>query len=157
MTTFRDAILPALDTIRGIPDTLGLRRFTVTSVVRTWSGTRVGLGTNTDAPSKMSVSLGNAKIRVRQLSQKEIVASGGFYADQDLRIGPITPPYTGSAGDNNSIGIFDPEPSGGAVELFFHIEGPEMPAGGLWMKKISQTVTLPLHFEFVVRHTGERP
>lgn len=157
MTTLRDALLPALDQIRGIGDTLGLRRFTVTSVVRSWSGSRVGLGSNVDAPKQIKLSLGNAKVRVRQVSQKEIVASGGFYADQDLRIGPITPPYTGSGADNSEIGVFDPAPNGTPVEFFFHIEGPEMPSGGLWYKKISQVLTRPLHFEFVVRNTGETP
>ena len=157
MTTFRDAILPALDTIRGIGDSLGLRRFTCSTVLRVWSGARVGLGSNVDSTKEFRLSAGAHRVRIRQLSSREIVASGGYYSDQDLKIGPITPPYPGSDADNSTIAIFDPTPDGVPAEYWFKIEGDGIPSGGAWYKKLTQTTTRPLHYEVIVRNTGETP
>lgn len=155
--SLRTGLLDVIDAVRGIPGALDLRPYKVTVRVRTWTGTRPGIGADTDVDKAIWVDAGSHKPRVRQLTQREIIASGGAYQDQDLRIGPITPPYTGGAANNTATSIFDPSPGGTPAEIFFKLEGPGMAAGGSWFKRISGDVTRPLHYEFVVRRTGEVP
>ena len=160
-------LLDLVDDLRGIPGELGLRPYKVSVVVRTWSGSRPGVdaSTSSDAPKVIGVDVGTQSPRVRQLTQREIIASGGAYNDQDLKIGPLTPPfvvtgdapYQGATADNSSANIFDPPTQIAATEVFFKIEGRNMPAGGRWYKKIGQDLTRPLHYEFTVRNTGETP
>jgi hypothetical protein len=155
--SLRDDLLGVLDAVRGIPDDLGLRQYTVTVRVRTWSGSRPGVdaSTATDVDTPIWVDAGTHKPKVRQVTQREVIASGGIYSDQDLRVGPITPP--GPSSDNSDVTVFDPVPGAEPIEIFFKIDGPGMAAGGSWFKKFSQDVTRPLHYEFVVRRTGEIP
>jgi hypothetical protein len=160
VVTPRNLLLPVIDKIRGLPGLFGLRLYSISIVVRTWSGSRPGVdqSTSSDARSPLTVDLTKFNIKVRQLTAREIIASGGDFNDQDLKVGPITPPYQGSTADNDAISIFDPLPTASATELFFNVQGPGFQrAAGAWFKKISQDVTAPMHYEFVVRHTGETP
>jgi hypothetical protein len=155
--TLRDALLPAVDAIRGIPGQLGLRLYTVQVFQRIWSGPRVGLGTNFDVATGVKVDLGIYQTKVTQLTQRDVVASGGFYSDQDLQVGPITPPFAGSFADNDAISVFDPTLVTAPTEILFNISGPGMPAGGGWFKKISQDVSKSFRYTFIVRRTAEIP
>jgi len=161
MTTLRDDLLDVADSIRGIPDELGVRLFKVSIRVRTWNGSRPGVdsSSSSDTNTYFWVDGGCHRIRVRQLTQREIIASGGLYTDQDLRIGPITPPYPGprSPANNSAYSIFEPAPNGSPVEIFFKVEGPGMAASGSWFKAIKTDVTRPFRYEFVVQRTGEVP
>jgi hypothetical protein len=158
--TPRNLLLPVVDKLRGIPGIFGLRLYAVSLVTRTWSGSRPGVdaSTSSDATAPMTVDLTKFNIKVRQVTSREVLASGGDYRDEDLKVGPITPPYQGSTADNDAIAIFDPPTATAATELFFNITGPgfQRPAGA-WFKKVSQNVTAPMHYEVVVRHTGETP
>jgi len=89
MATLRDGLLPAIDSLRGIPNTLGFRRYTVTLRSRTWGGAYPGeLGTtNTDVDI-------NPPPRVRVVTTQEVASSGGTYRLGDFRIDAITPRYT---------------------------------------------------------------
>jgi hypothetical protein len=155
-STLRDALLPAVDIIRGVPAALGMRLHTVQVVSRSWSGARIGLGTKTDTTTGVKIDLGIYQTKVRQVTERDIVASGGLYSSMDLKVGPITPPYAGSAADNDAISVFDP-PVGTNTEVFFNIQGPGMPTGGAWFKKVSQDVSRPFRYEFIVRKTAEVP
>lgn len=152
-----DGLLPVLDKVRGIPAALGLRPYTVSIFKRTWSGSRVGVGTATDTVTGELVSLGTYNPRVRAVTTREIIASAQLYAEQDLRIGPITPPYAGSSADHNAFSDFDPTPVASPVQLWFKITGPGYPAGGAWFRKVSQDTTDVFAYWFVVRKTGEIP
>jgi len=155
MTTLRDALLPVVDRVRGIPGLLGLRLFVPTILVRVWSGQRVGLGTNTDTSFSLKTSLGLFPIKARVLSEKQIVASNGVYQDQDVELGPITPPYTGSTLDNDAISVFDPVPGTSPTEVFFNLTGPGYPGGGAWFKKVGQRTDRNFRYMLVVRKTAE--
>jgi hypothetical protein len=156
--TLRQALLPVIDRLRGLPDSLGLRLYAVQIVVRTWSGSRAGLGGNTDTATGLKVDLGVHNIKVVQVTQQDVIASGGLYSNQDLKVGPITPPFPGSAKDDDAIAIWDPVPVLGApgAEVFFFITGPGM-LGGAWFKKVGQNVTKNFRYEFTVRRTAEIP
>ena len=159
-----ERFLKALDKIRGIPGRIklrdeGLRLYTVAIRVKTWDGSRPGVdnSSSTDADSTFWVDAGTHRPRVVQVTQRDIIMSGGAYQDQDLKVGPITPPYRGGAADNSAIGIFDPSPTGQAVEIFFNVQGPGMATGGTWFEKFTMQNTRPFRYEFVIRRTGRVP
>lgn len=156
-SNLRDALLPAIDIIRGIPGALGMRLFTVSVFSRTWTGSRVGLGTNNDSSTGVKVDLGVYQTKVRQLTQKDVVASAGLYSLQDFEIGPITPPYVGSVADGDAITVFDPALGAQPTEIFFNIRGPGFPATGGWFKKKGQDVTKSYRYMFTVSKTSEIP
>jgi len=159
-----ERFLKALDKIRGIPGRIklrdqGLRLYTVSIKVKTWTGTRPGVDTSTatDADSTFWVDAGKHKPRVVQVTQRDIIMSGGAYQDQDLKVGPITPPYRGGTADHSAITVFDPLPNGSPVEIFFLVQGPGMAVEGSWFEKFQMTVTKPFSYQFVIRRTGRIP
>jgi len=95
MMSFRTDLLPTVDLIRNKrgpgAGNFDIQTVKVDIVQRVWSGGRRGLGTVTET------TLANLpqKIKVRVLTTKEVAQSGGTYQMQDLRVGPITPAYTG--------------------------------------------------------------
>jgi hypothetical protein len=158
-TTPRNLLLPVVDKLRGIPGLFGLRLFTVSVVTRTWNGSRPGVdsSTSSDTTTGIKVDVGTYQTKVTQITTRDVIASGGIYTDQDVRVGPITPPYTGSAQDGDAITVFDPAPGVAPAEIFFNIKGPGYPTAGAWFKKLSQDVTRPMHYEFVLRRSAETP
>src|SRR5579859_1672156 len=128
--TFLQDILPDLDDIRGIGDELGLRLWKVSIRKRAWTGTIPGDGTKTDVDTQLlnrSADGTKRPVLVRLLKRDEVVASGGLYADRDIKVGPITPPYPaqlfqgpGGYGDQ----AIDPAPTNTPTELFWFVSGP---------------------------------
>ena len=156
----RDLLLKPIDIMRGIPGIMGVRLYTVAIIVRAWTGARPGLGSPTDATHGVKVDVGIYQTKVAQVSAKDAIASGGLYTNQELKVGPITPPYTGSTADNDAIAILDPpEPSPGtSQEVLFNIQGPGFPTAllsngyaGAWFEKVSSNYTRYFRYEFIVR------
>lgn len=153
--------LADLDEIRGIAGELGLRVYSVTLQVVTWSGSRAGQGTKTTAP----ISLTNTAplsgdpappVRVRQLSRKEVIASGGLYTDRDFKVGPITPAfaatiaqYGGGYGDQQ----IDPAATSTPTELVWSVTGPSLPIGGASFSKVGEDATA-MHYFVILRQSG---
>ncbi|WP_437767177.1 hypothetical protein WMF27_20545 [Sorangium sp. So ce281] len=137
----RTAFLPILDKYRGMLDTVwDLRRYDVVVRINTWTpGTLPGAQGSTKGPVDTPLLVNGGRVKVEQLTQRDIIASGGLYQDQDLKIGPLTPPYTNAqglpAGTNPTV--FDPVISGSNTEVLFKITGPGYPTGA-WFKKIGQ-------------------
>lgn len=155
MATFRDALLPVVDQIRGIPAQLGLYRFTVTVRVRTWVGGRPGTrgATSTDVDTSIKIGGGKYDPKVAKLSSKDVVASSGKYTDADLKIGPLTPAYTGGGVTTDMI-----NPSYvGNTEVFFKISGPGFPTDGAWFKRIGDETAAAFHYYVIVRQVGAAP
>jgi hypothetical protein len=155
--TIRDQYLALLDKYRGQLNTIwDLRRYDVSVRVNTWApGTLPGgpgaTKTHVDTPL---VVAGGARPKVEQVSQRDVIASGGVYQDLDLRIGPITPQSAGfPAGVAPST--FDPAIAGSNVEVLFKITGPGFPAGA-WFKKVGQQLAANFGFYLIVRKTGEQ-
>src|ERR1700730_9731962 len=120
--TFVPTILPALDQVRAIGGLLGLRVYTVFVRRRQWSGNRVGLGTSVDNNGGPDIQLtdgtppiGPQPVRVRNVSNKDITASGGPYRDRDLKVEPLTPAYLATIFPAGGFGdsTIDP-PQGGS-------------------------------------------
>jgi hypothetical protein len=154
--TLRDALLPLVDGLRGLPGLFGLRLHVASILVRTWSGPRVGEGVSTDVTSGLKIDRSLANVKVRNVRQHEVIASGGLYTDQDLVVGPITPPYTGSTLDNDAIAIFDPPVTGIPTEVLFNVQGPGYSAAGDWFVKFSQRTDQPFRYMIWLRKTGQQ-
>lgn len=151
--TLAEDLLPDLEEIRGIPDgDLGLRPFTVSVLVRTWSGARVGLGTKTDVTTVLTNDQGKARVRARSLTAKDVVASGGLYSADDWRIGPMTPPFPGGGVNQSTT---NPPVSGAQTEVFYRIDGPGM--AGVWFKRKADERDSALRHMVIVERTATTP
>ena len=153
MTTVRDAMLPILDGFRGQLDTTyGLRRFDVLVRVVTWSGGQIGAGTKivTDTP----LLVGGGRPKVVHIRTRDVIASGGLYAEEDLRLGPLTPPDSTGAG-GTQIGVFDPPVGASPAEVLFRLTGPGTSPTGDWYRKVSQETWGNFRFSLVLRKTGQ--
>lgn len=155
MPTPREVFLPVLDLYAGALDTVwGLRRYDVAIVVNTWSGALVGQGTKTQVVTPLVVA-GGARPGVVQLSQRDVLASGGLYQDLDFRIGPLTPVSPGFPAIGVDPTLFDPAVIGPSTEVLFKLTGPGMP-NGAFFKKVDQNVAGNFGFSITVRKSGEQ-
>ena len=155
--SFTPTVLPALDALRSIGDVLGLRPYSVFLLVRTWSGGRPGLGTMSDDALLQMVNTDQNgvahPVQVAQLSRKDVIASGGAYSDQMLRVGPMTPTYTGGGFSSSQL---DPTPTGAATEILWKVTGPALPSEGAWFTKIAEEASA-LHFFVTLKRTAVKP
>lgn len=152
--TFRESLLPSLDWVRAIPGMLGLRLFRASVRVTSWSGSRIGIGTKTILSERvLTVGHGTQNVKVRQLTQKDVIASGGKYTTQDFKIGPMTPEFLGGG---VPVEWLDPVQRPEAVEIIYLIEGPGLPAGGGRYQRIEDETTRSFHSNVIVRHTGQQ-
>lgn len=151
--SFRTDLLPDLDTIRGIPGELGLRRHSVIVRVKTSSGTRPGVvgATTTTVDTPLKVGNGSQNPKVKEINVRDVVASGGLYAAGDYRIGPVTHAW---AGGGVATATVDPATTSTGREVFYLIEGDGMPTGGALCKRISDETLPNFHINIVVRRIG---
>ena len=143
-----------LDYARGYGGRLGLRPFTVTMRVRTWSGSVPGEGAPTDVDTVITVAGGTQPVKCEQVSSRDIFASGGLYTDADWKVGPFTPLYSGGGFDATS---FDPPVGGQPTEVFWILKGRDLPPEGALHEKIGSTRDSALHYYIVLRATGRTP
>lgn len=95
MATFREAFAPTLDAIRtGIPSAFGIRTVELKVRVKDWSGSAVGKGTKTVTDTVIAGPGGN-RYKIKEVTSKDVLASGGKYQAGQFKVGPITPPYAG--------------------------------------------------------------
>lgn len=154
--SIRDAFLPVLDTYRGWLDAgWGLRQSSVLVRVISWKIAGVD-ATVPGAPGAVKTSVDTdltvdgKRPKVEQISQKMIIASGGLYQDQDLKVGPITPSFNGGG---FSADVLDPAMNG-SREIHFKVTGPDSPDGA-WYKKIGQEVVYGnFHYHLILRKSG---
>jgi hypothetical protein len=86
--TLRDDLIPVVDEMRELVDDLGLRRNTVETRLRTWSGGELGLGTPTDVDTEL-----DPKPKVAEPSPWLLESSGGKYESGDLIVSRISATY----------------------------------------------------------------
>lgn len=102
MATLRDAFLPVVDALRGLPGQFGVRRYAVTLRRRIWSGTYAGDGTPTNqdlviAPlPRVRNQFSSANLSPQSLQY--ILANGSVIDDRLYQITGITPQYTNADG-----------------------------------------------------------
>ena len=145
--TLRDQLLPLINGVRAIPGQLGIRQYSVSILVTSWSGANTGRGTSIDELFPVTEANGQPP-KVRQLNTEEL-ALGGL-GKGSLRIGPITP---GFAGGGNAIDRFKPELAAGQT-MHVMVTGPEYPNGAKFALK-SFNSDHALHFTMDVEPVSE--
>lgn len=155
--TLRDACLPIFETARVLLAKAGLRRHDVTMRVVTWSGSTAGDGTRTVVDTPLKVQ--DQRVKVRRVSQKDVVASGGSLEDVVYRVGPFTPTFSGAAGPFTSGGLepaaFNPAPTNSPREVYYKIVGPGLEAGA-WFEKSEQESDRAFSYYFTLRKVATR-
>lgn len=125
--SLRDDLLPLVDEIRAIPGDLGLRRFTVTRVTRTYTSGTVGRKPYTDV--ELALDNGGQNIKATLASEKQIqqiLGSGHVMKPGTWLIGPITPDFSGGGTSPDGFDVA----TGTAAQIFYKITGPGLPTGG---------------------------
>jgi hypothetical protein len=136
MASFREKLLQRVDKIRQIPQkAFDLRQNTIDMVVRAWSGGSAGVGTLAERRTRLYVG-GSCNIRVREITSKDIVASGGLLTLTSVKVGPFTPDYPGGGLPREA---YDPPAQG--AEVLFLIKGHGMGADGTWFKRVNDHST----------------
>lgn len=92
-----DTTRACADRAQACPCVQEFRPITVTVRTRTWLGGRVGLGQHTDSDLLLTPNY-----PVRQLSSREVQASGGRYSLEDVIVEDIVPAYTSHGGGGYS-------------------------------------------------------
>jgi hypothetical protein len=119
MTTPRDAWLFAVDHVRANtgPSVLDLRPTSVSIITRTWDMGQRGAGTARDG----ALPLPNWT-KVRHITTREIMDSGGVFEDGDVRVGPVTPAYNyqGSVGGFTPAQLNPPIPTN-ATQIIYRL------------------------------------
>ena len=155
--TLRDACLPIFEGARVLLAKAGLRRHDVTMRVVTWTGGTVGEGTRSVVDTPLLVQ--DQRVKVRRVSQKDVVASGGSLEDVVYRVGPFTPTFSGAAGPFASGGLepvaFNPAPAAGPREIYYKIVGPGLESGA-WFEKIEQESDRAFSYYFTLRKVATR-
>ncbi len=162
--TLRDKLLPMVNKLRALPTNFGLRLYTVTVRVTTWSGTPddvpgQGVPTIVDTPIVLDGYGGRILPKVTLLTTRDIVASNYLYADGDYKIDYMTPQYINIACDGYvsiqgvPVSEFDVPVNSPPTEVNYILTGPEFPNGALF-KKIQTYTYKPFDYSFVVRKIG---
>lgn len=144
-------LLPTLDNARSLLDEVGLRPLAVARRVATWTGARPALGDRTVTITPITVANGK-RPKVRQLDDRELVASGGILGTARYAVGPLTPDY--GAGGTKAADI-QPEPGADPSEVQFLLYGPGQPASGMLCKLVSVDFSSPFRVSFVIEALGQ--
>lgn len=142
--SLRDDLLPVVDSLRQLPNTLGVSRYAVTIRRRSWSGGAPGLGNATDTDTVLTPSP-----NVRVLTSKEVADSGGTYREGDFRVFGITPAYSGSTSGGYTPAQLDPRPNGPQEDVCYLLTGDDGIAREAQLVKLM--TDKPFGYELVLR------
>lgn len=114
-----------------------------------------GLTAETTTETRLTVGPNQtSNPKVEQVRQEDVIASGGLYQTQDIRVGPLTPPYPG--GGTAPI-VFDPAQNDSTKSVSYRVVGPMTPAEGAIYTKVGQTVSKNYGYYLILRKTAEEP
>ena len=146
--TRRDQLLPVFDRARAKIAAFGLRQNGLSVVTRTWTG---GLGPpNSFVDAVLAIS---PTPRIRDVSMRELVGSGGQYQVGDIRVDRITPAYTVGAvsGGYTAAQLV---PTGSAlVEIIYRVTGP---LAGDYLH-VDDSLDRNFGYTLVIRRTNRTP
>ena len=148
--SFRDDILEAIEDVRSVPGELDIRQFRVFVVVRSWTGGRPGVGTE-QTVSETEILVSGYPPKVKPLTTKDVVASGGLYTASDLKVGPITP---SNAAGGTDPSVFNPDVGSFPTDVTFRVEGPGLPTAGIRCVRINDDTYGNFSHYLVLRQTG---
>lgn len=154
--SLRSDCLPILEEARELFDDLGFRQYSVFLVLVDWSA-EAGDSNRTITETQITHSNGS-RPAVKQVSQKDVLVSGGTYEDMDFVVGPITPSYTDDIFGQGGVNIaeFQPVEVANEREVYYRVFGPGMETAGSLFKKISQEVDPNWSYYFTIRKTATK-
>lgn len=123
--TFRDDIRALAYSVRQIPGDLGVRPYTVSVSVSTWSGATPGEGTEDVTVTAITEANGQPP-KVRWLTDEERALGG--YADAVIEVGPITPDFPGG-GTSWAVLTQSAAAAVPGTVIRYVLTGPEFPSG----------------------------
>ena len=159
MPIINDALLATIDSVRGIADTVaGLRLYDIQVYIRTYAGRPGNHGTTfTEVSYPLTVANGNARPKVTLAKQASVVLSGSMLDDEDLIVGPLTPPYQGST-NNTDPSYWNPPPdtTGKVIAVRFLVTGDNDLQSGAWFKLLSYDLSRATRLMLTLRKTSEQ-
>jgi hypothetical protein len=148
---FADRFRPKLDKIRTrIPTKYGVRSVTLTVRTTRFVGDFLTGGTPVTADKAITSPAGD-RYKVRVMSTKDVVASGGLYQSGAIKVGPITPPYPGGGWTKDDL--IPPTTDGG--EVLYGLT--EASGQTQWCQMASNDTLHDLHWYLVLNPTGTTP
>ena len=153
--TLRDELLPVVSELRLLPTLFGLRLYQVfvRVTIRDASPSVIfdvpGAGTSTMTEVEL-VEPNGARPKVHFVDEKDIVASGGLYTDEDLIIDLITPEYVAGG---VSINLLEPTEESTATQITYRVSGIGIEAGQLF-RKLSTHTHKAFTYSIVLRKIG---
>jgi hypothetical protein len=141
-----------LDALRTqYPTDYGLRTVTLTVRVRDWSGAAVGRGVETVTDTVIAGPGGN-RYKIREVTSKDILASGGKYQAGQYKVGPITPPYAG--GPYTAAQLIPPQVAGTPREVYYAVTD----ATGVtqWCSMAGSDTMHALHWFLILKPEGHQ-
>lgn len=152
MGSFREDLLrDVVVEVRKIPQRdFDLRQYEVVLRTVTWTGRRVGDGTATSADTVLTMDGAGTRMKLRQVTSREIVASGGKYEEGDFKIGPFTPAFPGGG---RAPDFVLPAQSASPTEVRVRVTGPGM--AGVWCSIIDTQTTKNFSYTFTLRRTNQ--
>lgn len=145
--SFRDDLLPDIDSIRGIPGEMGVHRYQVWVRKVTWAGERFGQGSKNLEITRLLV--GGQDPHVEERRSADVVGGADDLQTIEFDIGPLTPNYP-------AISTLDPAQDGQPTEITYLVKGPGLPEGGLICSKVSDSLGKPLRNMLRVKSTGRK-
>lgn len=125
----------ATDLGLAVPNQIQLRPYTLDLIKISWSGSRPGLGTQTDGYTSLQ-NLASVSVRVRQVSKEDINLSGGRLSQQHLKVGPFVFPYDITTATGGIDPLIFSTPASTVSETYIRIKGPNYPATGNFFRKV---------------------
>ena len=109
----------ALDALRTqYPNDYALRLVELKVRVKTWSGSGAAKGSKTTVDTVIAGPSGN-RYKIKEVTAKDVIASGGKYQAGQFKVGPITPPYAG--GPYTANDIIPPTVAGQGREVYYGV------------------------------------
>lgn len=121
-----NSLRAAAHSARSVPGSMGLRRYSVHVVTRSWSGSRIGEGSCGDCSTELLEA--GYPPKLREMNAKELAFAG--LESATYKLGPITPEYTyngvtsGIAYETLKPTVYDD-----TTEFFYVISGGEFGDG----------------------------
>ncbi len=147
----RERLLRSVDRIRAIPGKFGVHRYQVWVRVSTYSGTRVGLGTETVTETRLLV--GGRDPHVKQTRNKDIVAGTSELEAAEFDIGPLTPEFFGGGVEPSTI---NPAKGTSPGTTMYLLKGPGLPSDGLLCQRVYDNTDRPFRYTIRVRSSGRK-
>jgi hypothetical protein len=147
--SFRDDLLPLVNSLRALPGEMGLRQYTVILRTVVSTGTRFGEGATETTDTVLTVGNGQPP-KVKQLFDKDTVA-GGLLTKARFTI-ELTPDHVGGGYTPTEL---NPEQGTSPKEVFYILKGPGMPATGMLCAKVADDFSRPFKYTITVETLGK--